>query len=127
MRCRTSIVCSRRRGTDERNGQTQECQVCADEDEEEGRERLQGIVVAFAFAFAAWTSPSNASSPISPRVGAPRGLAASLRPPRPRSPRIWEDPRSRGLLLGRAASIILIYIQWVATMNKKNWTTSESW
>ena len=60
MRCRTSIVYSRRRGNDERNGQAQECQVCADEDEEEGRERLQGIVVAFAFAFAVWTSPSNA-------------------------------------------------------------------
>ena len=49
-----------------------------DEDEEEGRERLQAIVLVIALG------PSNASSPISPRVGTPRVLAALPRPHRPR-------------------------------------------
>ena len=56
---------------------------------EEGRERLEGIVVVIAFAFAVQVSPSNASSPISPHVGAPRGLAVFLRPPRLYPPYIF--------------------------------------
>ena len=74
-----------------------------DEEEEEGRERLQAIVLVIALG------PSNASSPISPRVGAPRVLAALPRP----TVLVWERPTPRGLPLGRAVSIILIYIQWV--------------
>ena len=113
MRWRTSGVLQSTTGNDERNGRAQECQVCADEGEDVGHERLQGILIVIAFAFVVWTSLSNASSPISSCVGAPRGLAAFLRPPLPRSPRVWEDLRSRDLPLGRAASIILLYMQWV--------------
>ena len=78
-----------------------------DEDEEDGRERLQGIVIVSVIV----SSPSYASSPISLRVGAPRGLAAF---PRLSSTRMrMGRPTTHGLPLGHAASIILIYIQWV--------------
>ena len=105
MRWRTSVVLQSTTGNDERNGRAQKCQDCVDEDEEEGRERLQAIVIVFAFAFVV----RNKSFP---RVGAPRGLAVFPCPPhpRPRPPRVWEDARPRRLPLGRAASIILIYI-----------------
>ena len=75
MRWRTSVVLqSMTWKRDEYMRRRRECQVCMDEDEE-GCERHQEILIVTTFAFAVQTSPSNASSPISLRVGAPHGSA----------------------------------------------------
>ena len=125
-RWRTSIFCSRG-GNDDRNGRAQECQGCADE---EGRERLQGIVIVIAFAFACVvrTSPSNAL--VHPAAWPPFHVPLVLvlhAYGKTHDPVVclWVAPRSLFLYH-------LYPVGWVTRVKclasmKKNWTMSESW